>query len=94
MKHIRHSINEKQFGELCGSESVMRFTDIYRKEWTVALSENYNTEADVKIPAIQFRSLCTGDVISIVKPRLDIIFDFALQDIGFNRIHSILRKHS
>jgi len=93
MIHIRHSINEKEFDTLCQMENSMVFTDINHKQWTVALSESYNTESDIKIPAMQFHSLCGGDVISIIKPRLEIIFQFALQDIGINRIHNIIRKH-
>jgi len=92
MIHLRHSINEEEFRTLCGMEKTMVFTDINHKQWSVALSDSYLREADVQIPELQFRSLCKGDVISIVKPRLDIIFDFALQDIGYHLMHDIIKN--
>jgi len=94
MIYIRHSITEKEFHTLCEMKSSMVFTDINHKQWTVVLSESYITESDVKIPAMQFHSLCRGEVISVIKPRLEIIFQLALQDIGNNTINNIIRKYS
>lgn len=91
MIHIRHSINEDEFRTLCLMEKPMVFSDINHKQWTVALSES-RLDANVKIAELHFRSLCKGDIISVVKPKLEIIFNFALQDIGHDRIHNIIRE--
>lgn len=91
MKKVNHSIDEQEFQLLCNMVAPFTFKDLDNVVHSVSLM-NSGLKSDVQIPEMQFRTLCSGEIITIAKPNRGIMFRFALKDIGLGRIQAIIRN--
>lgn len=93
MKVVNIIVNEESFIALCkGIDPIQVYNEIEDHKFTYSTSDS-ELDSDVKICSLHFRSLCKGDVISVIKPSKGMLYQFALNDIGEFRVATILKVH-